>query len=150
MNGYHKGFDYCSKNSNAIPYDSGYKHGCNDATITDVSERYINQPGKGPSFHTPAFMDGYNDGYADCIKPGNKGPVADAGQASVEVTEDQTITLDATKSYDPDGKIVKYDWRNGVNVDPGCSYGTLIVKDSHTPQFTAPEKYKVIVQITMK
>ncbi|HET6588561.1 MAG TPA: hypothetical protein VFG45_00185 [Candidatus Nitrosocosmicus sp.] len=139
MNGYHKGFDYCSKNMNDIPYDSGYKHGCNDATITDVSERYINQPGKDPSFHTADFMDGYNGGFADCIKPGNKGPIADAGPSSIEVTRGETVTLDATKSYDTDGQIVKYDWRNGVNADPGCPYGTFINKNSPTPQFTPPD-----------
>ena len=34
--------------------------------ISDVSDRYINQPEKGPSFHTNEFMRGYNDGYDDC------------------------------------------------------------------------------------
>jgi hypothetical protein len=28
-------------------YESGYDHGCDDAGIADLSERYINQPGKG-------------------------------------------------------------------------------------------------------
>ena len=27
---------------------------------------YINQPGKGPSFHTKEFVNGYNDGYLAC------------------------------------------------------------------------------------
>jgi hypothetical protein len=83
-------------------------------------------------------MDGYNDGFADCIKPGNQSPVADAGPTSIEVTEGATITLDATKSYDPDGHIVKYEWKNGVNADPGCPYGTFVNKNSPTPQFIAP------------
>jgi hypothetical protein len=48
------------------PYDSGYDHGCNDAKISDPSDRYINQPEKGPSFHTDEFMNGYNDGYNAC------------------------------------------------------------------------------------
>jgi len=48
------------------PYDSGYDHGCNDAGISDSSERYINQPEKGPSFHTNAFMNGYYDGFNGC------------------------------------------------------------------------------------
>jgi hypothetical protein len=34
------------------PYASGYDHGCDDADISDRDNRYINQPEKGPSFHT--------------------------------------------------------------------------------------------------
>jgi hypothetical protein len=48
------------------PYESGYDHGCDDAGISDRSDRYINQPEKGPSFHTEAFMRGYNAGFNDC------------------------------------------------------------------------------------
>jgi hypothetical protein len=48
------------------PYDSGYDHGCDDAKISDPNDRYINQPEKGPSFHTNEFMRGYNDGYDAC------------------------------------------------------------------------------------
>ena len=47
-------------------YDSGRDHGCDDARISDPSDRYINQPEKGPSFHTGAFMDGYNAGFSAC------------------------------------------------------------------------------------
>ena len=31
------------------------------ADISDPDDRYINQPGKGPSFHTEEFMSGYDD-----------------------------------------------------------------------------------------
>jgi hypothetical protein len=48
------------------PYDSGYDHGCDDAGISDPSDRYINEPGKGPRFHTNEFMQGYNAGYNAC------------------------------------------------------------------------------------
>src|SRR5215204_6130158 len=48
------------------PFESGYSHGCNDAGITDFSDRYINQPGKDPSFHTEEFMRGYDTGYNAC------------------------------------------------------------------------------------
>ena len=48
------------------PYESEYDHGCDDAGISDPSERYINQPGKGPSFHTGSFMNVYNDGFDAC------------------------------------------------------------------------------------
>jgi hypothetical protein len=47
-------------------YDSGYDHGCDDAGISNPSDRYINQPEKGPSFHTGEFMQGYNAGFNSC------------------------------------------------------------------------------------
>jgi hypothetical protein len=47
------------------PYDSGYNHGCDDAGLSS-SDRYINEPGKGPSFHTDEFMSGYHDGFQEC------------------------------------------------------------------------------------
>jgi hypothetical protein len=48
------------------PYESGYDHGCDDADISDPDDRYINQPEKGPSFHTDQFMAGYSEGVDDC------------------------------------------------------------------------------------
>ncbi len=50
-------------------YDSGYDHGCDDADISKPSRQYLNQPGKGPLFHSDEFMEGYNDGYGDCYDP---------------------------------------------------------------------------------
>ena len=50
----------------ATPYSSGYSRGCNDAKMYNPSDRYINQPGKGPSSHTSSFMQGYYNGYSDC------------------------------------------------------------------------------------
>ena len=47
------------------PYDSGYNHGCDDAGLSS-SDRYINEPGKGPNFHTDEFMSGYYDGFQKC------------------------------------------------------------------------------------
>jgi hypothetical protein len=52
--------------SSDSPYRSGYDHGCDDAAILDPSERYINQPKKGPSFHTEEFMSGYYNGFNAC------------------------------------------------------------------------------------
>jgi hypothetical protein len=52
--------------SESSPYDSGYDHGCDDAGISDPDDRYINQPDKGPSHHTGAFMQGYDDGFGAC------------------------------------------------------------------------------------
>jgi hypothetical protein len=57
--------------SSGSPYDSGYNHGCDDAGISDSSDRYINQPEKGPSFHTSEFMNGYYAGIESCSGFGN-------------------------------------------------------------------------------
>jgi hypothetical protein len=50
--------------SSKSPYESGYDHGYDDAQLFYPSEQYINQPGKGPEFHTSKFMNGYYAGYA--------------------------------------------------------------------------------------
>jgi|SRR5919198_756536 hypothetical protein len=55
------------------PFQAGYDHGCSDAKET-FSLRYINQPGKGPSFHTQEFMNGYNRAFSACS--GKASPVA--------------------------------------------------------------------------
>jgi hypothetical protein len=34
------------------PYESGYDHGCDDARISDPSDRYINQPEREPNKKT--------------------------------------------------------------------------------------------------
>jgi len=48
------------------PYDSGFEHGCNDAQIEDSDDWYINQPGKGKTYHTQGFVNGYDAGFSDC------------------------------------------------------------------------------------
>lgn len=48
------------------PYDSGYMHGCKDAQLKNSDNWYINQPGKGETYHTQGFMQGYNSGLSDC------------------------------------------------------------------------------------
>jgi hypothetical protein len=55
----------------AAPHTSGYNHGCSDAQISDPSQRYINQPGKGSDFHTDAFMQAYNEGFDACSGSSN-------------------------------------------------------------------------------
>ena len=49
------------------PHSSGYDHGCDDAKIANLDDRYINQPGKGPSYNTGSFMNGYYDGFDSCF-----------------------------------------------------------------------------------
>jgi hypothetical protein len=50
-------------------YESGYDHGCDDSDKS-YSDRYINEDGKGPSFHTDDFMRGYNAG-VNCSSSSN-------------------------------------------------------------------------------
>lgn len=52
-------------------FASGYDHGCDDAKISDPSDRYINQPEKGPSYHSAEFMRAYNEGYNKCSNDGS-------------------------------------------------------------------------------
>src|SRR5215211_5482130 len=73
------------------PYKSGYDHGCDDADISDPDDRYINQPEKGPSFHTNEFMDGYNDGYDACSSGGD----FDGSESSDEPDGSGRINCDA-------------------------------------------------------
>jgi hypothetical protein len=47
------------------PWQAGYDHGCSDAQLP-FSARYINQPDKGPSFHTQEFMSGYRAWFNAC------------------------------------------------------------------------------------
>src|ERR687884_1349565 len=60
-------------------FQAGYDHGCSDIKLT-FSARYINQPGKGPSFHTQEFMNGYNVGFSACS--GKPSPVASSVSSS--------------------------------------------------------------------
>ncbi len=75
--------------SNTLAYNSGYTHGCSDAKMDDPSERYTNQAGKGPSFHTSEFMSGYNDGFEICSNGSNQPPSSNSEgtfKVIVEVT----------------------------------------------------------------
>jgi hypothetical protein len=51
-------------------YNAGYDHGCDDADFRYPGDRYINQPGKGPSQHSDQFMNGYEDGFNACNDKG--------------------------------------------------------------------------------
>jgi hypothetical protein len=64
--------------SESSAYESGRDHGCDDARL-NPSDRYINEPGKGPSFHTNEFMSGYYDGLNSCGGSGSKEPPRDDG-----------------------------------------------------------------------
>lgn len=85
----HPGLDACKVDdatANNLPYKSGYNHGCSDAKISDSSKRYINQPGKGPSYHTSEFMRGYNDGVKSCQAANNDPSTSGKFRVIVHVT----------------------------------------------------------------
>jgi hypothetical protein len=65
---FHSQAQESDSNTTLSSYESGYVHGCEDSRTTDFSDRYINQPGKGPSFHTDEFMRGYDAGYNECFE----------------------------------------------------------------------------------
>jgi hypothetical protein len=66
------------------PYDSGFDHGCSDAKISNPDNRYINQPGKDPAYHTGSFMNGYNDGFDSCFT--SNSPQSNQGMFKIIVT----------------------------------------------------------------
>ena len=74
-----------SNASSKSPYDSGYDHGCDDAKISDPDDRYVNQPEKGPNFHTNEFMRGYNDGYDACSNDSSNSDSADSTDGCFDV-----------------------------------------------------------------
>ena len=91
------------------PYDSGYDHGCDDAKIAEYSDRYINQPGKGPISHTYDFMRGYYDGNSDCSES-NENDNDDNNKGSFEPTEeDNGLKLIVGLSFEPDSIPSNYD-----------------------------------------
>jgi hypothetical protein len=101
----HPDLDECKVDddtANNLPYRSGYDHGCSDAKISDSSKRYINQPGKGPSFHTSEFMRGYNDGFESCHSDNNDPSTSGIFRVIVHVTNQspQDISGGITISVD--------------------------------------------------
>jgi hypothetical protein len=72
--------------SSKSPYESGYDHGCDDSELK-AEDRYINEPGKGASFHTDEFMDGYRTGYQEC-KEGNSNDSENDDEPSSSVNSD--------------------------------------------------------------
>jgi hypothetical protein len=75
--------------SSRSPYESGYDHGCDDAGISNPSDRYINQPEKGPAYHTSEFMNGYDAGFNSCGSSSNYEPETyrSNGQSSARSTQ---------------------------------------------------------------
>ena len=136
--------------SSNSPYESGRDHGCDDAAISDVDDRYINQPEKGPSFHTNEFMRGYNAGYDDC-SGSEDGNDNDNDKTYCDVPNPSNPCHDRKDYSDTTGLYTCLDgsheanWRDctggGSNDDdddshpqndPDCWYGGLYVCDDES------------------
>lgn len=110
-------------NASSDPYDSGYDHGCDDAGILDPSDGYINQPEKGPSFHTGTFMQGYYDGYDACTTNTENIPLAESGAFKI----DATIDLDRQAILGANGNNLGDAWFtiNGQRYGEGTYYDMI-------------------------
>lgn len=80
------------------PFDSGYDHGYDDAQISDPSDRYINQPEKGPSFHTSEFMRGYDNGFNACSN-GGSGDFYEPGEGSASGDRSRGDLIDGVCNF---------------------------------------------------
>lgn len=96
-------------------YDSGYDQGCDDAEIPNPARQYINQPEKGPSFHSDEFMEGYNDGYGDCYDP----TITD--DDGVELPPPNSVSSTTPKADNEYSKILS------ILKDPSAVFGTTIL-----------------------
>jgi hypothetical protein len=97
----HHDLEICKEDdvTNNLSYRSGYSHGCSDSKVSDTSERYINQPGKGPGYHTNEFLRGYNDGFESCSGENNSlSPSTSKGafKVIVEVSNQSPIDIDGS------------------------------------------------------
>jgi hypothetical protein len=54
-------------------FDLGHVYGCDDARITDLSNRFVHEPQKNPSFQTDQFLQGYYAGFSSCSLSVNSG-----------------------------------------------------------------------------
>ncbi len=85
------------------------------AAFNDGAGTWDNNNGQNYTFShgTSTLKDGTITAGPPPGQPGNRPPVADAGEDIVAAPGD-TVTFDGTGSYDPDGEIVSYAWSNGL------------------------------------
>ena len=91
---------YSTKVYAASPYDSGYDHGCDDAGISDLSERYINQDEKGPDYHTDEFMEGYYAGVDECSGSSDETAYEDESEQQPETYDNDFSSSSNTQGAD--------------------------------------------------
>jgi hypothetical protein len=130
--------------SESSPYDSGYDHGCDDADISDPDDRYINQPGKGPSFHTDEFMRGYNSGYNSCSSGGSS---SDGEAQSSSSSWSLDVDLRQSTFGVPQAEVILrgpfgYEDRQSVRTGPDASVSFDVPSDA------VPEGYRYQVCVS--
>jgi|SRR5689334_20043544 hypothetical protein len=94
-------------------YGSGYNHGCDDAKLADQSERYINQPERGPNCHSHTFMQGYESCFNSCsIHQSNKLPSSDppsqTPSSPIMKAQDDDASFGNCNSYCKTGRYTMY------------------------------------------
>jgi len=80
------------------------------------------------------------------IEAPNEGPVANAGQDKT-VTQGNTVTLDGSSSFDPDGDPLVYTWE--LTLRPSGSVATLNDSQSVKPSFVADATGFFIAELTV-
>jgi hypothetical protein len=79
-------------------FQAGYDHGCNDVKVM-FSARYINQPAKGPSFHTQEFMSGYDAGFSACSSK-SSALASNVGSSSSRSNNNSTLSSLYKQGYE--------------------------------------------------
>ncbi len=94
------------------------------AAFNNGSGAWDNNGGQDYTFQqgTSTLTDGTITAGPPEDSPGNRPPVADAGDDIVAAPGDR-VTFDGTGSFDPDGEIVSFEWSNGlVGPTPSTTY----------------------------
>lgn len=161
-----------TKQNKPSPYESGYAHGCSDAKISDPSKQYINQPGKGPTYHTDQFMDGYYNGFNVCSEVDlqiskNKGSFKIIVEVTNQLSHDtyggitvsvgnypQNIFKSDYNIYFPAGQIVSKEFTfKSEDVPVGTEFEVNLDYGDDYNQYTfgknTPPKKPEIVQFTI-
>lgn len=93
-----------------------------------------------------------NDGFADSVQasativPGNRAPVADAGD-DLSGVRNVSLVLDGSRSRDPDGDGLTYLWT--VVTRPTGSIAELEAPDTVAPRFTPDQKGTYVIQLVV-
>ena len=170
----HPDLEACKEDdvTNNLPYKSGYSHGCSDAKISDSSKRYINQPGKGPGYHTNEFLKGYNDGFEKCdtksdppsntkgtfkviVEVTNQSPRDISGGITVSVDHDSENIFKSTYDiYFPAGQMTSNTFTfKSIDVPVGTEFEVNIDygDDYNQRQFgeNSPEKRPEVIQFNI-
>ena len=77
----------------------------------------------------------------------NLAPVANAGPRQRNVATGQTVTLDGSKSYDPNGTAVTYTWK--FKSKPKKSKATLQDATTVAPTFVPDVRGNYVVQLVV-